>query len=46
VWRGVEFVEEALVPGVDAVAEEGLGCCEKTGETLAVGWEGEGEEVF
>jgi hypothetical protein len=44
VWRGVEFVEEALMPSVDAVAEEGFGCCENTGETLAVGWKGEGEE--
>jgi hypothetical protein len=46
VWRGVQFVEEALVPGVGAVVEEELGCGEKTSETLAMGWEGEGEEFF
>lgn len=26
---GVEFVEEGLVPGVDAVGEDGLGCGEE-----------------
>lgn len=43
---GVEFVQEALVPSVDAVVEEGLGGGKEAGYALGFRWEREGEEFL